>query len=128
MATYNQLTHWQDLAVAADEGQLFLSEDVARKCDDACNQYLEKLAESTKSAHLLANVQGLGTLDSGIELARRLSEKAVGGPNNLVDTLEGHIRVVEAMQVVFRKFFDSYEDADSTTATSIGQHSTRTPS
>ncbi|WP_245865273.1 hypothetical protein [Rhodococcoides kyotonense] len=64
-------------------------------------------------------MNGLGTLPSGIALAQRFSEKAAGGPNNLVDVLQSHIDVVTAMQAVFQKFFDATTDTDQANASGI---------
>ncbi|WP_256895762.1 hypothetical protein [Rhodococcus sp. 1163] len=69
----------------------------------------------------ISSVEGMGTFDSGIALARKFSQKAQGGPNNLADVLQSHIDVVMAMQAVFRKFFDATVDVDDSNAAAIGR-------
>ncbi|MCZ4077684.1 hypothetical protein O1W68_07005 [Rhodococcus sp. H36-A4] len=115
----NLLTHWQDLAAAADDGHLYLTADAARACDVACNQYLDVLKTCKSRAYELAHVKGMGDFVSGRALARKFSLKAVGGDNNLVDVLDSHILVVESMQAVFRKFIVSTTATDVENAASI---------
>ncbi len=119
------IDYWNNLATAADEGNLFLDPAAAQHCDQACTEYLSTLESNKKLAHRLGSVKGMGTFDSGIALARKFSLKAVDGPNNLVDVLQGHIDIITAMQAVFRKFFDAAEDVDQQNATSIGQNGPR---
>ncbi|MCZ4080173.1 hypothetical protein O1W68_19695 [Rhodococcus sp. H36-A4] len=125
MALESPIAYWNGLATAADDGQLFLDPAAARHCDKACTEYLSTLETNKDLAFKLGNVKGMGTFESGIALARKFSQKAVGGPNNLVDVLQSHIDVVTAMQAVFRKFFVTAEDVDEHNATSIGQHGPR---
>lgn len=94
------IEYWNDLAVAVDEGQLFLDPEAAHHCDAACNEYLGILREQKSYAERLSDVRGMGSFDSGIALARKFSLKAAGGTNNLVDVLQSHIDVVMAMQTV----------------------------
>ncbi|MDJ0362713.1 hypothetical protein [Rhodococcus sp. H29-C3] len=125
MAPNSPIEYWNGLATAADDGHLLLDPAAARHCDAACTEYLATLKSNQESARMLGDVRGMGTFESGIALARKFSQKAVGGPNNLVDVLQSHIDVVTAMQAVFRKFFVTAEDVDEHNATSIGQHGPR---
>lgn len=119
--TPGSTTYWQQLANAASEGSLHLAPDTAKLCDAACTQYLMKLEAHVRSAVRLADVTGLGDFESGKQLARIFSERAVGGPNNMVDVIDGHIRVVKDMQAVFRKFFTHYDETDGANASEIAQ-------
>ncbi|WP_186629447.1 hypothetical protein [Rhodococcus sp. BP22] len=125
MASNSPIEYWNGLATAADEGHLFLDPTAARQCDKACSEYLWTLEKNKIDARALEKVEGFGPFDSGIALARKFSQKAVGGPNNLVDVLQSHINVVTAMQAVFRKFFVAAEDIDQQNAASIGQDGPR---
>ncbi|ORI21441.1 hypothetical protein [Rhodococcus sp. 1168] len=125
MTPNSPIEYWNGLATAADDGQLFLDPAAARHCNNACNDYLSILKENQALAEMQGNVEGMGTFDSGIALARKFSQKAVGGPNSLVDVLQSHIDVVTAMQAVFRKFFHAAEDVDQQNATSIGRKGPR---
>lgn len=113
------VTHWQAMAVAADQGQLYLNPEAAAACDSACDQYIVKLKEHRDAAQRLTNVSGWGDFDSGKEVQRIFSEKAAGGANNMVDVLQSHIEVVEEMKVVFGKFFAATEFTDDTNATDL---------
>jgi hypothetical protein len=114
-------TYWQSLAAAAESGQLYLDQDIARQCNDTCTTYLEKLDERRKEAVRLADVQGYGDFEMGKQFAQILSEKAVGGQNSMVGVIDSHIQVVKEMQAVFRKFFNHYTDIDADTASDDAQ-------
>ncbi|QCB52936.1 hypothetical protein E5720_16190 [Rhodococcus sp. PAMC28707] len=125
MALESPIDYWNSLAIAADDGDLFLDPAAAQHCDKACTEYLSTLERNKTAAYRLENMEGMGPFESGIALARKFSQKAVGGPNNLVDVLQSHIDVVTAMQAVFRKFFVAAEDVDQQNAASIGQNGPR---
>lgn len=59
------LTYWQSLAVAADQGHLYLNPEVAKACSDACDTYIGQLVGHKDMAKDLANVDGWGDFDSG---------------------------------------------------------------
>lgn len=113
------LTYWQSLAVAADQGQLFLNSEAAQACSAACDDYISQLVGHREKAKELANADGWGDFESGRQLRTIFREKAVGGDNNLVDVLEGHIQVVREMQIVFRKFFTDTEARDQDNAADL---------
>lgn len=115
------LTYWQSLAVAADQGHLYLNSEAAKACSDACDIYIGRLVGHKDTAKDLANVDGWGDFDSGRALRKIFSEKAVGGDNNMVDVLESHIQVVREMQIVFRKFFAETEALDGENAADLTQ-------
>ncbi|KZF07322.1 MAG: hypothetical protein WBD41_05600 [Rhodococcus sp. (in: high G+C Gram-positive bacteria)] len=115
----NDMTYWQSLAVAADEGHLFLNPEAAAACSSACDIYIDQLKLHQDSAKLLANVSGWGDFASGQQLQKIFSEKAVGGDNNMVDVLQSHIDVVEEMKVVFSKFFSATQAIDEANAAGV---------
>jgi hypothetical protein len=115
----DQMTYWQGLAAAADQGQLYLNPEAAAACSSACDNYIVELKKHQRNALDLADIKGWGDFDSGKELARIFSEKAAGGANNMVDVLQSHIDVVEEMKVVFGKFFSATEAADDANATDL---------
>lgn len=120
-----QLTHWQSLAKAADEGQLFLNPEAAEACSKACTTFIARLREHQTAATFLTEVSGLGEFESGKLLRDRFSQKASGGENNLVDVLQSHIDVVERMRTVFDKFFDSTTHQDEVNAAALEQRAPR---
>ena len=115
------LTYWQSLAVAADQGQLFLNPEAAQACSSACDDYIKKLDVHKATAKGLAAADGWGDFDSGKQLRTIFREKAEGGDNNMVDVLDGHIQVVREMQIVFRKFFTATEAQDQANAAGLEQ-------
>ncbi|WP_231912528.1 hypothetical protein [Rhodococcus sp. EPR-157] len=72
------MTSWQGLAVAADEGQLYLNPEAAAACSSACDDYIAKLTKHQRNALDLADISGWGDFDSAKELGRIFSEKAAG--------------------------------------------------
>lgn len=115
------LTYWQSLAVAADQGDLFLDAEAAAECSSACSDYIARLVLHQTKAKSLADIRGWGDFDSGRTIRKIYAEKAVGGENNMVDVLEGHIEVVRQMQAVFQKFFVDTGATDDGNATDLGQ-------
>lgn len=113
------MTYWQALALAADQGQLYLDSDAARRSSLACDSFIERLQRHRQQALKLANVDGWGEFESGKDLRTMFREKAAGGQNSMVDALDSHIRVVEEMKVVFNKFFAATEAVDTTNADGV---------
>jgi len=113
------LTYWQSLAMAADNGHLYLDQDAARACSASCDEYIKKLVKHQNAAKQLADVTGWGDFDMGKQIEQVFSQKAVGGENNRVDVLQGHIEVVCQMQAVFKKFFTDTVARDEETASSF---------
>ncbi|WP_037182280.1 hypothetical protein [Rhodococcoides fascians] len=113
------LTYWQSLAVAADNGDLYLNAEAARACSESCDAYIDRLRGHQSKATELSYVTGWGDFDMGKQIAQVFSQKAVGGENNMVDVLEGHIEVVRQMQAVFKKFFTDTVAREEETASSF---------
>ncbi|KZF07268.1 MAG: hypothetical protein WBD41_21430 [Rhodococcus sp. (in: high G+C Gram-positive bacteria)] len=112
-------TYWQALAVAVDQGQLYLNPEAARACSAACDDYIHRLLDHQRKARVLANISGWGDFDSGLQLQDIFAKKAVGGENNMFDVLQSHIDVVEEMKIVFGKFFAATEAADEVNAADL---------
>lgn len=119
------LTYWQSLAVAADEGHLFLNAEAASSCHRACSIYLQQLEDRQYEAEQLADISGWGDFNSGQQLRQIYADKAVGGSNNMVTVLQSHIDVVTEMQAVFAKFFAATNDTEQQNASAIGEHRPR---
>lgn len=119
------MTHWQSLAVAADEGELYLDEAAAEACSRSCDEYIDKLIAHQKTAKSLSNIVGWGEFKSGQQLREIYSQKAVGGANSMVDVLQSHIDVVIQMQAVFKKFFVDTGATDDGNAADLGSQGPR---
>lgn len=99
------MSHWQYLAVAADEGNPYLDSSVAERCHRACELFVARLEEHQYAAKNLTNIDAWGTFTAGQQLRHIYADKAFGGGNNMYDVLQSHIDVVLEMQAVFAKFF-----------------------
>lgn len=64
----------------------------------------------------------MGTLQSGIDLAKKFSEKAVGGEDSLEKSLDSHIAVVKEMRAYFQACIDRYESADVDNSDQLARH------
>lgn len=113
------VTYWQALAVAADNGDLYLNSVTAQQCSSACDACIEKLLVHQDTARRLADITGYGDFDMGRQIRTIFAEKAVGGQNNMVDVLQSHIDVVEEMKVVFGKFFAATIGTDEANAAGL---------
>lgn len=96
--------------------QLDLAPDVARDVVFACAEFLGVLNEAHRNLLGIENVSGMGTLQSGINLAAKFSKKAVGGEDSLEKSLNSHIQVVTEMRDFFQKCLDSYNGVDASNA------------
>lgn len=119
MSNPDPTTYWQALAVAADEGQLYLEPEAAQSCFSACDTYITKLENHQRKARSLGSISGWGDFESGKQLREIFAAKAVGGDNNMVDVLQSHIDVVEEMKVVFGKFFAATTAVDDGNAIDV---------
>lgn len=115
-------TYWQSLAVAADEGHLFLNAEAASSCHAACSEYLQQLEDRQYEAEQLADISGWGDFNSGQQIRQIYADKAVGGNNNMVKVLQSHIDVVTEMQAVFSKFFAETNDTEHQNAGDIEKY------
>lgn len=61
----------------------------------------------------LTDTSAMGTLQSGIDLGRKFSLKAVGGEDSLEKSLDSHIAAVREMRDFFQKCVDRYESVDA---------------
>ncbi|WP_336882011.1 hypothetical protein [Rhodococcus globerulus] len=67
-------------------------------------------------------VRGMGTLQSGIDLARKFSLKASGGEDSLEKSLLSHIAVVKEMRAYFQTCIDRYESVDDDNSDQLARH------
>ena len=127
MSLVRDSTPWKALALAADRGDLLLDQNAARKCSDACESYLEKLARRQKETEGLAKLSGWGDFTAGQQLMGIYASKASGGENSMVDVLQSHIDVVTEMKAVFDKFFTVTDDNEHQNASAIGSVGQNSP-
>ncbi|MFH5232655.1 hypothetical protein [Antrihabitans spumae] len=89
---------WQRLAREAADGRLRLEEGVANEVSSACQDLIAGYRRLIYDAGNLQLIRGLGDIESGLQLAAKLSRKAVGGHDALIDRLEEHITIVTMIQ------------------------------
>ncbi len=99
--------------------QLDLAPDVARDVVFACAEFLGVLNEAHRNLLGIENVSGMGTLQSGINLAAKFSKKAVGGEDSLEKSLTSHIQVVTEMRDFFQQCVDRYGEVDDSNASAL---------
>ncbi|OQM79048.1 hypothetical protein B0E55_04965 [Rhodococcus sp. 66b] len=68
---------------------------------------------------MIANVSGMGTLQSGINLAEKFSKKAKDGEDSLEKSLTSHIQVVTEMRDFFQQCVDRYGEVDDSNASAL---------
>lgn len=104
--------------------QLDLAPDVARDVVFACAEFLGVLNEAYRNLLGIENVSGMGTLQSGINLAAKFSKKAVGGEDSLEKSLNSHIQVVTEMRDFFQQCVDRYGEVDDSNASALASAET----
>lgn len=96
-----------------------LDSKTAELLRDCCGDWLGELRKLFVPAQRLGTVDGFGTLSSGQALRDKFAQKAVGGPDALVDVLASHIAVVEAMQAQFQACIDNALDQESSNVSTL---------
>lgn len=99
--------------------------DIARRVFDACQVMRDDLIGMKSVIQDLVTVNGMGTLKSGQDLARKFSLKAAGGDDSLEKSLDSHIQAVTDMRDYFQNCLDRYESVDAANATA--QRSVKLP-
>ncbi|NMM86142.1 hypothetical protein B2J88_17495 [Rhodococcus sp. SRB_17] len=110
---------WSQWSESVGDPQLAVDPNVAREVVKACTVLLGEFDSMKGDVGRLAAVTGMGTFQSGIDLARKFSEKAVGGEDSLENALRSHVHVVTEMRDFFQKCVDRYESADASNAMTL---------
>ncbi|MBY6685256.1 hypothetical protein HQ305_21625 [Rhodococcus sp. BP-149] len=103
----------------SDVEQLITSKDAAERCAAACRDFSDGISDVAKFIHSSNHGGGFGTLPSGLALARKYSELAVGGPGSLSTLLQAHIAIASSLADTFTEMGRNYESIDSEAAQSI---------
>ena len=98
---------------------LYLEKRVAEDLAKACDDLISLFRSLSDDANYLGQVGGFGTLGSARALQVKFEEKAVGGPDALVDVLASHIAVVEAMQAQFQACIDNALEQESSNVSTL---------
>ncbi|WP_052030520.1 hypothetical protein [Rhodococcus triatomae] len=111
---------WVQFVGAADGGDLVLERGVGAQCAQHCDVLIAKLTDIRRQAVSLGSFRGLGTLPSGIAVAKKFARTAVGGEYSMEQALTDHIAEVQAMKDVFLRIEAQYEATDQATGDTIG--------
>ncbi|MDQ1200420.1 hypothetical protein [Rhodococcus sp. SORGH_AS_0303] len=98
---------------------LKITPDAARRCADAAQRFADDLVNLEDHVSLMGSLGGFGTLPSGLALARKYSELAVGGPGSLSTLLQAHIAIASSLADTFTEMGRNYESTDSEAAQRI---------
>ena len=107
---------------SATDLQLTIDPIVAKDLVLACNAWLYELGSIRRGLTRIATVSGMGTLQSGLDLAAKFSRKARGGDDSLEKSLDSHIAVVKEMRAYFQACIDRYESVDVDNADRLARH------
>ncbi|WP_027504765.1 hypothetical protein [Rhodococcus sp. UNC23MFCrub1.1] len=99
--------------------RLQISDEAARRCAAACSAFAEGIIPIRESLQAQRHGGGFGTLPSGLALARKYSELAVGGPGSLSTLLQAHIAIASSLADTFTEMGRNYESTDSEAAQRI---------
>lgn len=99
--------------------QLAIDFDSAKRVVAAFTTLREELDAALRSVSDLREVKGMGTLQSGQDLAAKFSKKAVGGEDSLEKSLNSHIQVVTEMRDFFQQCVDRYVVVDDSNASAL---------
>lgn len=102
------------------QGEAFLVDPhLAETLRNACDALRAELQAQFIKAGELGTIDAFGTLRSGQALQTKFEGKAVGGQDALVDVLNSHIAVVEAMQAHFQACMDNARDQESSNVSTL---------
>lgn len=118
----SQLSQWATWRGEVEGGAIAVDFEVARKLRDICRAYRAELDVALRKVESASNVQGMGTLQSGIDLARKFSLKASGGEDSLEKSLLSHIDVLNEMEAYFHACVTRYFAAEAENADRLAQH------
>ncbi|MGQ5695803.1 hypothetical protein ACSVIA_18880 [Rhodococcus erythropolis] len=108
-----------DRSNGSDDSRLEVEPDIARDVVAACEGFLGELDQMRRNLFVIANVSGMGTLQSGINLAEKFSKKAKDGEDSLEKSLNSHIQVVTEMRDFFQQCVDRYGEVDDSNASAL---------
>jgi len=102
-------------------GALSLTADPAAfiVLDKACQSHMDEIRGIQRIVRKISEQElwGLGeqsaVLTSAQTMVQRFREKAMSGPNNAYDTLEGHYQVAGELQTLFRTIRERFEQTDA---------------
>ncbi|PVX66715.1 MULTISPECIES: hypothetical protein [Rhodococcus] len=118
----SQLSQWLTWKDGIEGGAIAVDFEVARKLRDSCSALRAELEMALGEVDWVSNVKGMGTLQSGIDLARKFSLKASGGEDSLEKSLLSHIDVLNEMEAYFQECVTRYFAVEAENAGRLARH------
>ncbi|WP_305779221.1 hypothetical protein [Nocardia nova] len=116
----SDLNAWQQQAVAARAGELYLDdEQVARECLAACNKRIEDLENMNLLIGQVKTVSGFGDFDMGHMLKGQFKLQATGDDNSIDKIISDHIETVKNMREVMAISLARLTGQDYTNSTTL---------
>ncbi|MGV9739898.1 hypothetical protein [Nocardia farcinica] len=108
---------WEGFAASARAGELFLdSEQVARECLVACDEFLLAYDGLRQVAANAQRVSGFGDFKIADELADLFHKQATGEPGSIDQVILDTIAVVKDMREIMQLSIDRLTEQDSLNA------------
>lgn len=118
----SQLSRWATWKGEVEGGAISVDFEVARKLRDSCRAYRAELDVALRKVESTSNVKGMGTLQSGMDLARKFSLKASGGEDSLEKSLRSHIDVLKEMEAYFQACVTRYFAVEAENLNRLARH------
>ncbi|MBY6363185.1 hypothetical protein [Rhodococcoides corynebacterioides] len=99
--------------------QLRVTPEVAERCATACDAFSEELVSIRAHVAGRGQVDGFGTLPSGIALNAKYTELTSGASGSLTAMLHGHIEIATKLAETFRRMGERYVETDEAVAASL---------
>ncbi|MCE4265122.1 hypothetical protein [Rhodococcus globerulus] len=116
------VSQWSAWKSAAECGTLNVDIDASRRLARACRNYVADLESALELVDSVDVVRGMGTLQSGIDLARKFSLKASGGEDSLEKSLLSHIDVLKEMEAYFQACVTRYFAVEAENMDRLARH------
>lgn len=117
-----QLSQWSTWKGEVEAGALAVDFEVASRLRGICGAFRAELEMALRGVESVSSVKGMGTLQSGIDLARKFSLKASGGEDSLEKSLNSHIDVLKEMEDYFQACVTRYFAAEAENADRLARH------
>ena len=115
-------SQWVTWKGEVEGGAIEVDFEVARKLRGICGAFRAELEMAFGEIDSASDVKGMGTLQSGIYLARKFSLKASGGEDSLEKSLLSHIDVLKEMEAYFQACVTRYFAVEAENMDRLARH------
>ena len=113
------LVHWRALRDQAFAGELHIEAEVARQCNNACENYLRDLSRMLEMTANLSKPEAFGELPSAQMLGAKFHRLAVGEQGSARFAIKQQIEIIKTMREFFRHYFANVDAVDAETANTV---------